>query len=506
MSKYMDIINDVEEHFNVDELVIDDTHIWPIIRYDIVTQLNPFFVSKRIGSTSRFMPLFRKIAVIVLSTLRQFYATIRDYRNNSRFIKSDVLYLTNTIDLVKHEDRYYNRIIDPLYTKLNNQCIKGIIVETNSIGKYRIPRNNKSIFIQRVINSIVLYRNIINGPNKYSVSTESTLVKIESYIKNKYSVPISININKIRVEFNIINDLSRYFFRILKKNEIVTAISTQYYGRSGMALNLACRRLNITSADIQHGVEHDLHWAYGRWNKIPEAGYSLLPEIFICWSNAEKKVIQQWNSKVLSFHYPMAIGNMWLEELINDLSPSSNRIKMTINSVKEKFFGFTHVLYTMQDDDIPEMLLNSIEKTRDNCIWWIRLHPSKQDAFARVNNLLLQRNLNNIILSEANELPLYNILQQMDKHITAWSTVVIEARDIGVKSILIHENGAELYKNEITEGLAVFADTDEKVIEILSEDYWDSSSANVMNHASNDFTKLIVKILSRKNDPLNQVP
>ena len=52
--------------------------------------------------------------------------------------------------------------------------------------------------------------------------------------------------------------------------------------------------------------------AYGRWNKLPEAGYELLPKFFWVWSEVEAQAIDNWNRIVKQWHQPYIGGNPWL--------------------------------------------------------------------------------------------------------------------------------------------------------------------------------------------------
>ena len=89
-----------------------------------------------------------------------------------------------------------------------------------------------------------------------------------------------------------------------------------YYGSIGMAFDLACREFGIPSFDIQHGVQGSLHAAYGRWLRLPVNGYELLPSFFLCWSQKEKSVIEEWSNKFSKWHRPLVHGNLYLDMLL----------------------------------------------------------------------------------------------------------------------------------------------------------------------------------------------
>ena len=80
-----------------------------------------------------------------------------------------------------------------------------------------------------------------------------------------------------------------------------------------MAFNLSCRRFGIPSIDIQHGVQGDYNAGYGRWLRVPVAGYELLPSIFWCWSKDEADSIEKWSQKVQASHKAIVGGNLFLD-------------------------------------------------------------------------------------------------------------------------------------------------------------------------------------------------
>ena len=83
------------------------------------------------------------------------------------------------------------------------------------------------------------------------------------------------------------------FRRVLTDAEARAAFLVQYYSFHGMAFVLACNRLGIPVADLQHGVQGELHFAYGPW-VLPTGGYELLPTHFWVWSEREAEVIDRW--------------------------------------------------------------------------------------------------------------------------------------------------------------------------------------------------------------------
>ena len=67
-------------------------------------------------------------------------------------------------------------------------------------------------------------------------------------------------------------------------------------------------------------------------------------------------------------------------------------------------------------------------------------------------------------IENASKLPLPSLLRFMNVHITESSSVVIEAEQFGVPSIVINKISKEYYKNQISSGYAVYANNIQDIL------------------------------------------
>jgi hypothetical protein len=78
--------------------------------------------------------------------------------------------------------------------------------------------------------------------------------------------------------------------------------------------------------------------------------------------------------------------------------------------------------------------------------------------------LVRENRISNGEVDLATDLPLYALLRQMDLHLTFYSSSVLEAKDLGVPSIVVGDYGKELFSDQILSGWALPADTPEEII------------------------------------------
>ena len=136
------IINDIERKFNVDNWIIDDLHVWPLIRIDLM--FNLYYT--KLPALQNEVDTYYKIknaANILKGTLKYLYSSIIDYKNNDKLSKVDVLFISDTDSRVLIDKKWYNRHCRPFIDYFNNKDIKTISLEKSH--RYLIPRSYKSI-------------------------------------------------------------------------------------------------------------------------------------------------------------------------------------------------------------------------------------------------------------------------------------------------------------------------------------------------------------------------
>jgi hypothetical protein len=261
----------------------------------------------------------------------------------------------------------------------------------------------------------------------------------------------------LRVQAARLDALARWFGALLRESGGSHAFVNTYYSLEGLAFVQAARRLAMRTVDLQHGLQGPHHVAYARWASVPERGYSNLPDEFWVWSEDEARVIDAWRGR-RDTHVPRVSGNFWLDRWRDETDPLVARALGRARALRSP--GLKQVLVCLTWGVPEEENLKLIEAARlckGPVAWWWRLHPvraSESEQFAR---LLEKRGLDGRHVKEATDLPLYALLRAADVTLAHSSTVISEAAELGVPSVVTSDYGAEFHGNLVRSGVALHA-------------------------------------------------
>jgi hypothetical protein len=421
-AEVVSFLNEIEDRFNMDEWIVDDIHIWPILRFQLGFQLATITTKiKNIRKNQLVKKALKMGLNIPLGLYKNCYASLLDQKKNDSLKKNvDAVFITySSARRFLINNKWFDVYCDPLINLLNDKNIKSVVLEYSPSFEFRIPRYHKSIFIQPKL-SYLKYKSALNlhrvsippktsqGLNRYFEFLKQN--QLESYIPDV--IFLKKTINHIRL-------LSDYFKTIFSKVGASLVLGSNYYGLE-MAANLACRELGIVSVDIQHGVQGNMHPAYGRWNKVPETGYELLPTVFWNWSERDKQSIQKWSRKVEKYHKPI-VGGAPILTFFNQKSSKSpeDYDERTKHIISKNQINILISLQWGRDCGLSDLYQKAIMNSPDNYFWWLRLHPvmsksERKEVFKQVKSI----GFKNINVNDATEIPLYIIMKYMDVPVT----------------------------------------------------------------------------------------
>ena len=263
-----------------------------------------------------------------------------------------------------------------------------------------------------------------------------------------------------------------FYFKQLTKLEPSLVLIVSYYSDRAMALIYVCNKLNIITADIQHGVQGDLHAAYSSWQSIPTKGYNTLPNHFLVWSDDEKESIMKW-AKNCPAHTAKVVGNLFQEKWLSKSDVLISKFDSEVDDIVKRMKATKNILFTLQygihyDDWIFELIAH----TQKHFNWLIRLHPLLKDkqSIKSLEDKLKQFQITNFELLKSTELPLYSLLRNVNLHVTHSSSTVIEAVNFQIKTILVSNYGAELFECQVRDDMAcLISDASTKSKQIILE-------------------------------------
>ncbi|MFG6106699.1 hypothetical protein U2F10_30955 [Leptothoe sp. EHU-05/26/07-4] len=475
---FMALINEIESQFPVNDWKINDIYIWPIFRFNLFF-LNASLRRTKTKTTSQHKTLIQKNKKI----LDNFSGFIQDFRvlqldrsKNDEFRNVDFVFLSQTNNRnSKIDSCWYDRVSDPYITIAEKLGISSLLLECSPSHEYRLPRYNRSVFIQKDINLCKVRSKLFCKKSILDkISNFEKFGLFKDYLQHNQLINFPTN-EQLSYQLISIQNMSAYFVRIFKKIEPVVGFSVPYYWDIAMAFNLACQKQGVKSVDIQHGLQNDSHVAYAKWTTIPTEGYELLPSYFLCWSDFEVELISQWRKKETQNHQPIAIGNLGLELWSNEqekiVQDVDRQIWDLIRADASLVEPVINVLFTMQpiDEPLPAWIIESIQQSPKHWKWWMRLHPSMLSQYELINELLHQNHIGHVNLKHTTELPLPALLANMDVHVTPLSSVVLEAERCNVPSVMTDVRATQVFPDQIQSKMAVLATTPQKLIDAITE-------------------------------------
>ncbi|WNF22640.1 hypothetical protein [Mesobacillus jeotgali] len=485
-SIYMDIINEIERQYPVDEWSVNNVLIWPIIRLDLAMKLH------NSGASSAAAPQKKETTVNQMKKVLQSWN--RDFTGNKSSHADNVVFLTHSMMKTKVSGVWYDRLVDPIAENLNQFGIHSRILEYTPNNNFKSPSYHNSTNIQGSLEYLRFKAKFINLIKNNQVLAEK-FDEVNLFL-GKYNIRLKPLESYVKYT-NLIIILADFFKKELIKNNAAIGVLIYYYGPEGMAFNLACKQIALPSIEIQHGVQGPMHRAYGRWSKVPADGYSLLPQYFWCWDQDSADAIEKWSSK-LNIHKAFVGGNPWVDLWTKQDNVLANRLNQGLPEINPDKRDKV-ILVTLQTGrEFPSIILEAMKDSSASWLWLIRLHPNMLEDEPNIRKKLgsLPADVKYEI-DLSTELPLPYLLKQIDVHVTEWSSTVKEAKEYNKKSVVTHENGAELFKEEIEENAAVYMENAAELISFIDNVCgYETGPAGISQHEEGyDLVKQIIKQL-----------
>lgn len=458
----LDSINELEHRFPVHAWHSADIDLWPAYRVRLFMD-----VTLAILATDQQVGRFRRATELVVRGARAVWgiplASWRDRKMNSKIQSGTVaVFLSDGLSFTRLGDKWCDRIIDPFVLALDDCGFRSL--KLTPLAQTHTPRLTSSRFIQLTIDRLKLTarRNIENlDLPQFDAFLADARTRFGSHVLGR---------DWLSLQANRLNRLAVWFARVLERSGARYALVNNYYSLEGMAFVQAARRMGCRSADLQHGLQGSNHAAYGRWANVAKGGYSTLPDEFWVWSDDEANAINAWRGRCES-HVPRVVGNVWRDQWLGDSDPIVAGYVREARALRQGAV-VPHVLVCLAwglSDEETEKLIRAAKLSGAGVVWWWRLHPVEASRCEEFAARLRRNGLDASLVRQATNLPLYALIRAVDLTLAHSSTVIQEAAEFGVRSIVTSDYGAELHENIIQQGMCVQATTSESIAAAIIE-------------------------------------
>lgn len=497
LTEVMDLINEIEEKYPVDEWLVDDIHIWPILRISLGMRLGmQDWLPEQVKPTPRYIRYLKYGSETINGILRYFRGYILDCGHNcSPKNPVDIVFHSDGISYCNINGKWIEKFCDPIIINFNKNNFTTFLI--SPLHKYFIPRFTSSMFIQPKIDFYKIKSRLLKSkPLSQNLPEFSGFT---TYLKPKIDLKSLLGGQSLETYVQTLQNLVCFYKKILKKLSPRLCFQVSYYGTQGMVLNMACRELNIYSIDIQHGFQGELHPAYGGWNKVPSTGYEVLPLIFWVWSDNEKYAIEKWAHAVSKYHRVVVGGHPFFE-FGHDSKTTQIYEQKVLEYKNQNLYNILYVFHSLETTAQLYKIFNLMKKVEIPCRWWLRCHPCNLSQKEFLRDMIRKLNFTNYELDMATDFPLYAILKYMDLHITECSSTVLEAEFLNVPSVITSPYGARTFFRQIQSGIAKAGFTEEEIITAIHSQLEASPKTKIQWGTINQGIKEVMQIANNDSD------
>lgn len=465
-SEFIEKLEHIEREFPVTRWTVRGLRVWPLVRLSLYS--STFHSgSPRHGLGAAW---HQRVWNVAGGLSRWARAYSLDHGANRRPTEpSDAVFLTySTGRRPLLAGKRYDVRAGPFIELLRGLGARSLIWEMSPFGDYNTPRYTPSFLLQPHLVSLRAACQLLPlGEDDVRLERYDEFVARVTEAGLRFA---HADVGRIRRDVLFLRRLADRFRRWLGRSRPRLGFVANT-GLPEQAFCLACRELGITSVELQHGVQGDLHPSYGSWFAVPEEGWGTRARIFWNWDEESAAAINRWALRAPDRHAAVVGGDPWREMWMNDDSDLVRRSFDLIENRKRAAGGDRHILVTLssQGDVVPSAVLEAVRRSPPDWRYWFRLHQVDQSA-RRVEaaRLLAPLGVDLGLMEFATEAPLHALLRRLDCHLTvSLSTVVAEAAAHGLPSVACGEEAAAFFRVELSAGLLAVASTPAEILAAL---------------------------------------
>jgi hypothetical protein len=446
-SELFDAINSLEARFPVSQWRAGDIDLWPTYRFRLYgLAMDSVLQNEAVAPRRRIQALAARSA---RALLRAPQAALRDWRRNAPVrAGTTAVFLSDGVSFVRLGDAWFDRVIDPVMQALAERGHHSL--KLTPLSEVHVPRRWPSRFVQPVIDCV-----------KVAATWRRVDVELPQFgefheaARELFGVGVPSS-DWLRIQAARLEALAKWFGQIMERSGATHAFVNTYYSLEGLAFIRAARRRGLQSVDLQHGMQGPHHVAYGRWASVPPCGYSTLPDEFWVWGKEESSAIDAWRL-ACNTHIPRVSGNFWLQHWCDDSDP---QVACYVERARMLRGPGSQVLVCLSwgvPEEETRKLVEAAKLCGRSVGWWWRLHPVMARHSREFARFLELHGLNGGQVQEATDLPLFALLRAADVTVAPSSTVIQEAAEFGVPSVVTSNWGAEMHRGLVQRGMVQHA-------------------------------------------------
>lgn len=453
----------LEERLDTQSLYYGDVNYWPLCRLRLWSHLVGFALkssSPQAETISNTGPIFPDVGQVDAFPFGDpSLGFVHTDKNAAARIEAESLPQPDLLFFLRPEE-YRDKVDSLAFAKM----LDSLYDRASTYRRLKIELSNpQTMPMQRRNDSAFLHGPLVARSAQFDPPYQiSNFAPLQAEL-DRIGCSDVLHANSIATDMGKIFYHARIFEVILRITKPKAVILSVYYHPVGMALMLAARRLNIPTIDMQHGRLGPHHGLYTQLTTAPQDGYALLPDYVWCWGAQTKRHIEVDKAPECQRHGGLIGGNPWLDRWRGS---NINELASGLNAFLEQSKSSKRILVSMQpwETPLPDFVIDAMAKAPSDWTWWLRLHPLRRHTENELSNLLRERGITNFELENATGLPLFSLLKNCDHHVTAFSSVALEALAFGIRTTLLTATGRQIFSSYVDSGIFDVAETTDKLL------------------------------------------
>lgn len=419
MSYIHERILEIERLVDTDSFTYKGERVWPIIRISM-------YLSESKSTKSKVS--FAKAAEFAVGGIFEYVVGRLQKHSNLKDIN---LFITTSHFKVRESGSTIDKIIQPILEFVSHAGQDYRVWEFTGNYSYdgRINYRQK---LRKIQKEVYLRLNIqrIFSPKNDSIGGEVAALNSVLEARNMH---FRIN-REFSKKLDVIFKQAEFFKSEMVRESVRRLFVVCYYDIKGFSAVFAANKLGIPVIDLQHGVQGANHMGYAQWPSHIANRSPFLPSHFFVWNNASANTIRVWKEDIKQ----VLIGcNKWILDRVRRVS--NDIILVSLQPIANWF---------------PDLLLDVIRDYRGSEHWYIRLHPTQHHSLADLRDRIGSAGVGSKVnLEDASFLPLHSLLERTKVHLTAYSSVAVEASYYGIPTYFWDPKGPSYYEGIVSEDL-----------------------------------------------------
>lgn len=423
------------ERFESEDFQFCNTNWWPLIRVQAAYQLHLMQLKKEDYSLQTKNVDERLISL----TLREYLSIIKS-RFSKQINKSSVAVFSNEVNRTTlFNGNYINQFTTPFTEYFEELAIPYELFDTNTFADATLKSDKNKRFYKSIVQR-KFFKNkqlqlLLSDVNKYLQCETARDFDFYSFLSNQ-----------------VIECASSYLLYkwYLKQRRFKSILSYCYYNNSTMALFKAANELKIPTIEYQHSQVTSNHFAYSNWGNSIANSTALFPSKIWVWRDSDVSFLKKEFSALPDIQI-LKGGNVFI-----------SRFEQPENKIANKYIK---VLISLQGVGLPQYITDYIANSKD-IIWYLRLHP-RYPLDGELVEKLKNENPDFVETEDANKKTIYELLADVDYHLTNFSGSAVEAQSFNVTNIIYGDKGFTAYKEQIENDLYLFINNEQELNDIL---------------------------------------